>query len=256
MKRNNYNLGDKIGPHGALLLEITKITSYGHRYGLFLCPCCNKNTFEAKIYHVSSGAIYRCKDCRSIQTSGKGNPNFKNLLGKKFGKLTVVKLVGSDNKKLLGRRKKKKRSVWLCKCDCGGEKLVTTNELTRHNVSSCDECRLNSNGEYRIKELLINLEIPYICQYKFSDCKDTFSLPFDFYLPNLNICIEYDGISHYEANSYGSWRTEASVEKTQKHDIIKNNYCKEHDIKLIRIPYWDYDKLNEEYLLFLIDNKY
>lgn len=247
MSKCKYNPGDKIGPYDALMLEVTKTLSCG-RYGLFLCPHCNKNTFEAKVYHVVNGSIHRCKECRKFQTSGVNNPNFQDLTGQKFGKLTVIKLLGSDAKKLLNREKSQKRSTWLCKCDCGGEKIATTDELKRHAVSSCNNCNLKSNGEYRIKTLLSELNIDYKCQYKFADCKDIFCLPFDFYLPDYNCCIEYDGVSHYEANPYGGWRTKESVQKTQEHDKIKNEYCQKDNIGLIRIPYWDYSKLSVQYL--------
>lgn len=72
---------------------------------------------------------------------------------------------------------------------------------------------------------------------------------FDFYLPDYNCCIEYDGISHYKPNEYGSWNTEESVKDTQYRDKVKDDYCSTHNIKMIRIPYWDYDILNKDYLL-------
>ena len=69
------------------------------------------------------------------------------------------------------------------------------------------------------------LNIQYNTQYIFKDCKDIRPLPFDFYIPEYNICIEYDGTSHYKPNPYGSWNTPESVQKTQIHDKIKTKYC-------------------------------
>ena len=60
---------------------------------------------------------------------------------------------------------------------------------------------------------------------------------FDFYLTQYNTCIEYDGISHFIANPYGGWRTEQSVKDQQIKDMIKNEWCKNNNIHLIRIPY-------------------
>lgn len=66
-------------------------------------------------------------------------------------------------------------------------------------------------------------------------------------MSDYNTCIEYDGYTHFSAN--GGWNTEENLAKIQYSDRIKNNYCKEHNIKLIRIPYTDFKNLDEEYLL-------
>ncbi len=60
--------------------------------------------------------------------------------------------------------------------------------------------------------------------------------------------IEYDGETHYDINLHG-WHTKEAVQKQQKRDKIKNNYCKEHHIPLIRIPYIHYNDLKIEDLL-------
>ena len=244
-----YKVGDRVGPHNILLLKDIETTSYGHRICEFLCPVCGKETFVSKLYHVSSGSVKQCKSCRSKQRSGENNPNFKNLLGRKFGKLMVIEYVGSHQ---VG--KGLARSLWKCKCDCGNICYKDSNILSMGLVESCGCCGMKSKGEWRIKEILERNNIEFKQQYRFKDCVNVHPLPFDFYLPEYNICIEYDGTSHYIPNTYGSWNTEESVKYTQYRDSIKNQYCKEHNIPLIRIPYWDFDKLNEDYLMSLINS--
>ena len=58
-----------------------------------------------------------------------------------------------------------------------------------------------------------------------------------FTIPELNYCIEYDGRQHFEPvfDFGGDYR----FEKIKKHDEIKNIYCLEHNIKLLRISYKD-----------------
>ena len=75
----------------------------------------------------------------------------------------------------------------------------------------------------------------YEFQKRFEDCKDKKQLPFDFYLPDYNCCIEYDGRQHFQAIEY--WGGEEVFQLTQFHDQIKNDYCKENNIRLIRIKY-------------------
>lgn len=97
----------------------------------------------------------------------------------------------------------------------------------------CKICK-NSRGENFIIEALYKYNIVYITQYTFDDCKYIHKLLFDFYLPDYNCCIEFDGEQHYEPR-FG----EEEFIKTQTRDSIKTQYCKDNNIKLIRIPYWD-----------------
>jgi very-short-patch-repair endonuclease len=61
-------------------------------------------------------------------------------------------------------------------------------------------------------------------------------LRFDFYIPEYNVCIEFDGKQHFILENTG-WNVKNALAKTQKNDEIKNNFCKRNDIRLIRIPY-------------------
>ena len=72
----------------------------------------------------------------------------------------------------------------------------------------------------------------------FDDCKNKNKLRFDFYLPDLNTIIEYDGEHHFKENKYFG---EGNLEYITVNDEIKNQYCIDNKIKLIRIPYWKFD---------------
>ena len=90
-------------------------------------------------------------------------------------------------------------------------------------------------------------DISFISQYKFSDCIDINQLVFDFYLPELNTCIEYNGKQHYMPIERFGGEERFAVQI--KHDEIKREYCKKNDIKLIEIKYTikTYEKI-EKYL--------
>lgn len=73
-------------------------------------------------------------------------------------------------------------------------------------------------------------------QHTFQDCKNPKTnaiLRFDFYLPDYNCCIEYDGIQHYKDNDF----FKSTVKENQYRDETKNLYCKNNNIDLIRISY-------------------
>jgi len=100
--------------------------------------------------------------------------------------------------------------------------------------TGCPICN-ESKGEKEIRIILNNLNIKYIKQKTFNNCKNKRKLPFDFYLTDYNLCIEFDGIQHFKSIEY--FGGEKVLKETQKRDLIKNNYCKENNIKLLRIKY-------------------
>ena len=102
-----------------------------------------------------------------------------------------------------------------------------------------------SIGEARIKNILDSNNIKYIEQHKFDECKYKIKLRFDFYLPDYNTCIEYDGAQHSKSIKYFGGDDKLSVTKIR--DKIKNNYCINNNINLIRISYSD--RIKPEYLI-------
>lgn len=106
------------------------------------------------------------------------------------------------------------------------------------NTRGCG-CIKKSSGEDKICSLLQELGITFNTEKTFEDCRNPKTnglLRFDFYLPDYNICIEYDGEFHYKARNVG-WDTEEKLKSTQYRDNIKTQFCKDNNIKLIRIPY-------------------
>lgn len=117
----------------------------------------------------------------------------------------------------------------------------------------CPFCKA-SKGEKRVSQVLDKLGVEYYKEYSFSDCRNEHVLPFDFYIPSLNTCIEYDGRQHFEPctiNGMHQEQANKAFADTQFRDSIKTRYCEEHDIKLLRISYLDYDNVEEIILSFL-----
>ena len=114
----------------------------------------------------------------------------------------------------------------------------------------CPICR-ESLGERIISNYLKSKNIEFIRQKKFKDCVYLTYLPFDFYLPELNILIEYDGIQHFQPmKMFGG---EEEFNKVQIKDKIKSKFCVDYGIKLIRISYKDniINKINNELIVDL-----
>ena len=126
---------------------------------------------------------------------------------------------------------------------CEGHKFTMqwANWQQGYRCPFCNEKR--SYGENVIEKYLVDNNIEYIREKQFSDCKDKQVLPFDFYIPHLNLCIEYDGEQHFrEVKWFGG---EQGFKKRIKHDKMKTEYCKENNINLLRIPYTEFKNIEE-----------
>lgn len=198
-----------------------------------LCECGNK-------VKVAKDALKagETKSCGCYRKEVAAKKNFVDKSNQKFGHLTVL----CDS----GQRTPAKKILWKCQCDCGNIINVTTGDLTTGHIQSCG-C-VKSRGQKIIIQLFLNNNIPFKTEKCFDTCrfKDTNKLArFDFYIPNRNYLIEYDGEQHY----VGWHNDEDDLFKNITHDEYKNQWCKENNIPLIRIPYWHLDKLTIEDLL-------
>ena len=112
-------------------------------------------------------------------------------------------------------------------------------------------CLLNMKGdnmrtkwtEEKIINYLNNNKIIYERQKVYPSLKGEggCNLSYDFYLPDYNCCIEYQGVQHYEPVKYFGGKEKFEIQR--KHDLKKKNYCTENKIKLITIPYWEFDNI-------------
>lgn len=147
-----------------------------------------------------------------------------------------------------------------------GEQTMDVHNLYRDFIIGCKYCGADykkmivSKGEKHIRTFLRTMNINFVSEYEFEDCRDICALPFDFYLPQYKIAIEFDGEHHYYPVGFNGISREKAHEiykKTVRHDLMKTEYCKKHNITLLRIPYWKRDKESIYYILlsFFIDQK-
>lgn len=238
-----YYPGDRIGPNKILFLKRTSKDKNRKWKGLFSCPLCG-TIFECYINGVQKGQTTSC-GCyhKTIALKKTHQSNYKDLTNQKSGTWTFLNR--SD------RQNKNHTWYWDCVCENGHKKQILCSNFGK--TKTCNKCEHRSQGEEKIEKILNILKINFIEQHFYKDCLSSKGhyLFFDFYLPDYNCCIEYDGIQHFKKTSW----SHDNLEERQCRDKIKDKYCKDHNIKLIRIPYWDYDKLNEDYLLELINGQ-
>lgn len=206
----------------------------------WLCQCDCGNTAIVDINCLSMGKTRSCGCLGDENRKTFQKEYINNLVGQRFGKLVVLR----DS----GKRTKTGGIKWLCKCDCGNVKEVSSTHLVDGSCNSCG-C-INSKGELKIQQILRSENILYTQQKTFDDCRNSRTnhlYYFDFYLPVYHCCIEYNGIQHYKSRE-NSFFTKEQVSDTQKRDLEKIEYCKQNNLLLVIIPYTDYEKLDWDYL--------
>lgn len=163
----------------------------------------------------------------------------KEIKDKKLKRFNEVKnYIESFNYKLLSKEYINNRTKLQIECNKGHIYFVTLDDFQRGN--RCPYCS-SPKGEKRIIDICNKLKIKYIPKYKIKDCKYKNILTFDGYFPQYNILIEYDGIQHFEiVKHFGGF--DGFIDRKIR-DTIKNIYCKNNNIELLRIPYWDYDNI-------------
>ena len=189
------------------------------RHKKWLCKCDCGQTKVVQSNHLIDGTTQACcPACRH-----------KIEEGTKFGNLIVIEMTD--------KRSKNGGSVlYKCQCSCGEIIDVPSVELRAGRKFSCNKCN-ESSGVIQITNLLEENNIEYVKEFIFLDLKSNKGkyLRFDFYLPEKNMCIEYDGAQHFKPVKY--WGGEKTFLEIQERDALKNEYCKNNGIKLVRIPY-------------------
>lgn len=237
-RKKEYKYLEEVGSnHIKFIREIPKEERKSkRRRAIFLCPLCG-NEFEAEISNIRYSDQKGCTCNRVAASIKNGHNNAIDISGQRFGNLVAIKPIEKRSRGYI---------IWECRCDCGTIHYANVSELQRGSIKSCG-C-INSFAEQDIIRILQNIPIKFEYQKKFEDCinpKTNQKLRFDFYLPDYNTCIEYDGVQHFKEHK-GSWDR---LEDIQYRDNLKDQYCEEHNIKLIRIPYIDKPLLNKEYIL-------
>ena len=118
-------------------------------------------------------------------------------------------------------------------CKKHGEFILTKGNHI-HGKQGCPICS-EPKGEKIIRVFLDENNISYKRQKTYPDCKYKKILQFDFYIPDLNILLEFDGIQHFKIVEFFGGK-KGFIER-KKCDEIKNKYCSDNDIPLHRISY-------------------
>lgn len=192
-----------------------------------ICKCSCGNFANVRSAQLTSGKTTSCGHNQRDATSRANTKNWTGVVSR-FG----VEFISQDYKNSAGQW------VWACRCGiCGSRFSALPAKVMNGHITSCG-CRRRSSKEEMIKSILDSMNVNYIEQYRFENCKNRYTLPFDFAIMDgdrVLLLIEYDGKQHSEpVEIFGGSN---GYRETVSRDLIKDSYCKENKINLLRLPY-------------------
>lgn len=261
----------------------TEFTKFKHR-GKRQCNKCGKDKGSFKTRHSITHVKRQCNDWNLVllsdtYTNAQAKLELKCLCGKEY-ETTYNQLQGGKQrqcpscgkaKQVYSRRKTdnefkeevlllvdqeylfldkyiNSKTHLLCRhTNCGHTYKVTPDSFL--GGKRCPKCN-SSKGEQVVQSYLDKNTLFYTRQFKFKDCINKRRLPFDFAVfsdesqEKPEFLIEYDGQQHFIPMGFGG-SSSNNFKRTIKNDRIKDDYCKQNGIELIRIPYWEQDNIEE-----------
>ena len=239
--RGGYIVGEKFGE-----LTVEKRVVINGKV-MWECRCsCGNLTKPIRKDSLVSG---HTRSCGCLQRKHAQTLNSKNLVGKKFGRWTVVEKID--------RRDSSGNSYYLCNCDCGNNAIeVSGKNLLLGRTLSCG-C-LKSKGEEKVNNILQDCGLSFAREYRLPTVLSTGGVPrLDFALfdneKKLVCGIEYQGEQHYSTRPTGIF-TEDQLNIIRIRDEEKLQFCNVNNIPIIYISYMDYDILDKEYIIKKLNN--
>lgn len=229
------------------LTALYPVDGYKGNFAVWMCRCDCGNTClrtEYALLHnrgemTSCGCVVRRVHDEKLE---------HDYTGQQFGNLTVLKKIGVFDGYMRYR----------CKCECEtpcDDNLCTVRSDSLLAGQTLKPGCIKSFGEQAIKKALNQLHISFKPQAIFKSLinpRTNRYLVCDFYLPSKNMVIEFDGKQHYQGQH--RWGAEMRVTESMYYDKLKNDWCVDHGITMVRIPYCYRDDINKEFMRHVIDD--
>lgn len=215
-------------------------TAYSNQSVYWICKTCNNRYPMRIVQRTKLGQ--GCPACGKLKSQINRRKKIQNISDSLYDKFPEIAIEWDFTKNQTTPDNisaySNKPAHWICsKCGYSWESVIASRTLQKNGCKKCG----SSKGEKKIEQYLDSKGIRYIREHKFDDCKNQRKLPFDFYIPSLNIAIEYDGKQHFEPITYfGGY---CGLESRKVNDTIKTSYCEDNNITLIRIPFTEHNNI-------------
>lgn len=217
--------------------DYSKVIDTYNRNDYVIIICKIHGEFRQQRYrHLNGG--HKCKKCQCKKNGINQARTTESFIEECYKKLKSFELFDYSKVNYINAY----TGISL-KCNKCNEWFVTKPFVHLNYGCGCPLCKNKSKGEFKIKKFLEENHFSYIPQKRFKECKGKRNtLPFDFYLTDLNILIEYDGIQHFKSYKSQKWKT---PDKHKIYDNIKSEFCLKNNIKLLRISYLEFNNIEE-----------
>ena len=202
------------------------------------CKKCGK-IWVSRVANLLNGNTH-CADCSKIKNRNRmllPNEEFTMRLASILPTVTAIDCFDGYYVKI------------RCMCKIHNEEFLSTPHSLLSGKCGCSSC-CESHGERKMRLILNSYGLWIIQQYSFDDCKDISKLKFDAYSEKYKIAFEYNGEQHYRVVDFSGKnydRAKRQYDRIVRRDKIKRNYCANKGIRLIEIPYWEFDNM-ESYI--------
>jgi hypothetical protein len=206
---------------------------WGNKYDYSLV---NYTNSKSKVKIIYNGEIYEQRPEKHLICAPE---NIKYAIRKTTQQFIIEANIVHDNKFNYDKTKYIKNQIKVI-INCPKHGDFEQRPLSHLQGNGCSNCN-ESKGEKEISKFLNKFNLSYNRQHKFSDCRNIFELPFDFYIEKIRTCIEFDGEQHFLPLSF--FGGQEALDRVKINDKIKSDYCEDNYISLIRIKYTDIDNI-------------
>ena len=227
---NKDKCNEWLKEHGEGTVLVSEYTNSKDNSLKFKCGCGNE--FKRSWHGFVVGKLVKCEECIG---QIKWNKEKCNEWLKEHGEGTVLESEYTSTHD---------NSLTFI-CGCGNKFKRSWHNVKDQKQIKCLVCTEKSKGEQAIEAKLTKDQVEHEKQHK-CGCKNKQELPFDnalFKDGKLVCLIEFDGKQHFEAIEF--FGGEEGLEYRKQNDYLKSKYCASNNIPLVRIPYWEYDKIDE-----------
>lgn len=202
--------------------------------------------YKIKVKNKKCGHVYEANTGNIL--SGSGCPKCHGIISNTQEYIDKLESKYPGEYEILGEYIRGIQAVLTKHKACGYEWECTPKSLMKD--IRCPNC-IKSKGEIHVENILLSMGVDYETQYIFDDCRKILPLRFDFAIRVDNVLklIEFDGAQHFrQGNNWGG-----DFDYVIERDEIKNDYCNQNKIPLLRIPYWwiRNDRCERELIKFL-----
>lgn len=192
--------------------------------------CDKGHVYETSFRSIKRGC--KCKKCSDIKNAEKRKHSYEY----------VKDYIENLNYKLISKEYDNCHEKLKIQCNEGHIFFMSFAKLV--SGRRCPYCN-KSKGEEKIITYLEKYNITYERQKTYPSLKGEggCNLSYDFYLLEYNCCIEYQGEQHYKPIDYFGGKEKFEIQLI--HDIKKKDYCTRNNIRLITIPYWEFDNIDK-----------